>query len=177
MKTYFFVFAAMLALSVSTLGQAATRVVSETKDSSVGATPAIARERFDPSRDPKLDLQKAVVKAKADGKRIILDIGGEWCGWCVFMDKFFVQNPELGKLRDDNFIWVKVNFSEENENAAFLSSYPSREGYPHLYVLDENGKLLHSEDTSVLEKGKGYDLQKFTDFLKAWLPKKSASEN
>src|SRR5438132_12080316 len=83
----------------------------------------IAREKFDPARDPKIDLQKAVETAKKDGKRIIIDLGGEWCGWCVYMDKFFVQNPELAKIRDDNFVWVKVNYSDENENKAFLSSY------------------------------------------------------
>ena len=125
-----------------------------------------------PTRDPKIDLQKAVEQAAKDSKRIILDVGGEWCGWCVYMDKFIVQNPELAKIRDDNFVWVKVNYSPANENPTFLSPYPQPAGFPHLYVLDEKGKLLYSEDTSLLEKGEEYDLAKFTKFLKTWSPKK-----
>src|SRR6059058_319119 len=95
---------------------------------------AFAREKFDPTRDPKADLEAAVVKAKAQGKRIVIDLGGEWCSWCRFMDKFFYDNPELTRLRNDNFVWVKVNFSDENENPAFLAAYPAASGYPHLYV-------------------------------------------
>lgn len=134
------------------------------------------REKFDPLRDPKADLAEAVITATKENKRIILDIGGEWCGWCVYMDKFFYQNPKLDKLRNDNYVWIKVNMSEENENPAFLSAYPTINGYPHLYVLEADGKLLHSQDTSPLEARKGYDLAKFTAFLKAWVPKRVESK-
>ena len=65
---------------------------------------------------------------------------------------------------------MKVNFSEENENKAFLAAYPEIKGYPHLFVLDADGKLLHSQFTGDLEKGKGYDRGKFFAFLKGWAP-------
>ncbi len=132
------------------------------------------REKFDPKRDPKADLVEAVTKAAAAGKRIILDVGGEWCVWCVYMDRFFVENPPLEKLREDNFVWLKINMGPENENKAFLSAYPEANGYPHLYVLDAAGKLLKSQDTSALEQGNGYNLMKFTEFMRTWSPKKEA---
>ncbi len=128
------------------------------------------REKFDPKRDPAPDLARAIEIASKTGKRIILDVGGEWCHWCVYMDKFFSENADLAKLRDDNYIWVKINFSEENENKPFLAAYPEPAGFPHLYVLDAAGKLLRSQDTSPLEAGSGYDLAKFTEFLKTWAP-------
>lgn len=130
------------------------------------------REKFDPARDPKADLDDAIAKASASNKRIILDVGGEWCGWCVYMDKFFLENPKLSKLRDDNYLWIKINMSEENENEPFLSAYPEIQGYPHLLIMDEKGTLLHSQDTSKLETGKGYNLAAFTNFLKKWAPLK-----
>ena len=128
------------------------------------------RERFDPKKDPKADLGAAIASAAKSGKHIILDVGGEWCVWCVYMDKFLFQNPALAKLRDDNYIWVKINMSPENENKAFLASYPEIAGYPHLMVLDDKGKLIQSQDTSPLEEGKGYNLARFTEFLKKWAP-------
>ncbi|MGB5012910.1 MAG: thioredoxin family protein [Pyrinomonadaceae bacterium] len=140
-------------------------------------TSPFVREKFDPLRDPKSDLAAAIISAAKENKRIILDVGGEWCGWCVYMDKFFYQNPELAKLRDDNYVWMKVNMSPENENSAFLSTYPEPSGYPHLYVLDDKGNMIHSQDTSPLESGKYYDLAKFTEFLKAWAPKKSTAKH
>lgn len=140
------------------------------------AETTIEREKFDPLRNPAEDLKAAVVKAQKENKRIILDVGGEWCIWCRWMDEYFIKNPELTKLRDENFVWLKVNMSEENENTEFLSVYPKAEGYPHLYVLESDGTFLHSQGTAVLEEGKSYDLQKYTEFLKKWSPEKKTAE-
>ena len=107
----------------------------------------------------------------------MLDVGGEWCGWCVYMDKFFYQNTELARIRDENFVWVKINYSEDNENKLFLAAYPAISGYPHLFVLDGDGTLIHSQPTYALEQEKGYNLMKFTEFLKTWSPKKATANN
>lgn len=154
------------------------------------------REKFDPKRDPNLDLIGVIAKAQKENKRIILDVGGEWCTWCIKMDLFLMRNPKLDDLRAKNYIWVKINMSEENENKEFLSKYPEIAGYPHLFVLEKDGSLLKSQDTSEIEepdmpiiiptdvkdkdaflkqeyekrKARTYDLQKFTEFLKKWTP-------
>ena len=125
---------------------------------------------FDPKRDPASDLETAKVEAQRGGKRVLLDVGGEWCSWCHILDRFVEGDAEIRSFRDANYVWMKVNYSEENENQAFLSKYPEIKGYPHLFVLDADGKLLHSQFTGELEKGKGYDRDKFFAFLKAWAP-------
>ncbi|HVO73587.1 MAG TPA: thioredoxin family protein, partial [Ignavibacteriaceae bacterium] len=43
-------------------------------------------EEFDPSRNPAKDLNNAVAEAKRTGKRILLDVGGNWCIWCHYLD-------------------------------------------------------------------------------------------
>jgi hypothetical protein len=56
-----------------------------------------------------------------------------------------------------------------NENYAFLSQYPNIPGYPWLFVLDSDGKLLKSENTDELENGaNGYSAQRIKQFLSAW---------
>ena len=127
--------------------------------------------KYDPGRSAEQDLRNAVTEAQRTGKRILLEVGGEWCSWCHIMDKFFDQNPNLTKLRDTNYVTVKINFSKENENGKFLGQYPKIPGYPHLFVLESNGKLLHSQFTGDLEQGQSYNLQKFTKFLEAWVTK------
>ena len=92
--------------------------------------------KFDPKRDPAKDLAEAVKVAKKQNKRILLDVGGEWCGWCHKLDKFFATNLEAAKILKEKYFVVKVNFSPENENVAFLSKYPKISGYPHLFVLE-----------------------------------------
>ena len=155
-------------------------VADPTQPVSSGNTPAAAdiaavaalSAGFDPARDPFADLETAKVEAKRGGKRVLLDVGGEWCSWCHILDDFIGGDAEIRSFRDANFVWVKVNFSPENENQAFLAQYPEIKGYPHLFVLDNDGKLLHSQFTGELEKGKGYDRKKFFEFLKAWAPAK-----
>jgi thiol:disulfide interchange protein len=132
-----------------------------------------ATEKFDPSRNARKDIEDSIARAKKTHKRIILDVGGEWCIWCHRLDDYFAQNAGLKKLREENFIWLKINFSPENENKELLATYPEIPGYPHLFVLDENGKLLHSQNTGDLEAGKSYDLDKMSAFLKKWSPQKS----
>jgi thioredoxin-related protein len=125
---------------------------------------------YDPARNAAQDIRDAVAEAGREGKRVMLEVGGEWCIWCHHMDDFFEQNAELLAYREKNFIMVKINFSEENKNEQVLSSYPPVNGYPHIFVLDRNGKLLHSQDTGQLEEGKSYNLTKFMTFLKEWSP-------
>ncbi|MGH8851788.1 MAG: disulfide bond formation protein DsbD, partial [Casimicrobiaceae bacterium] len=84
------------------------------------------------------------------------------------MDRFLAADPELRRLRDRNYVWVKINYSEENRTRALLSRLPPVAGYPHLFVLDANGVLLHSQDTSELEEGRGYSRERFRAFLLRW---------
>lgn len=124
--------------------------------------------KFDPNRDPNTDLKAAIDMVKSSNKRIILDVGGEWCIWCHRIDAFMDSTKEVKEYIDKHYVIVKINFSKENKNEKFLSAYPEIQGYPHFFVLDKNGKLLHSQNTGDLEKDKGYDKDKFLSFLQKW---------
>jgi len=131
--------------------------------------------KFDPSRDAAKDVAAAVAKAKAAGKRVIVDVGGEWCVWCHILDGFIEANPDVRSLLDAKYVWVKVNWSPQNKNEALLSKWPAIKGYPHLFVLDGDGKLVHSQDTDVLEQGRGYSRERVTEFLRKWAPAQRAA--
>ncbi|MEI7578054.1 MAG: thioredoxin family protein [Armatimonadota bacterium] len=136
-----------------------------------GAAPAQAlpsEKIFDPSRDAEKDLKAGIRQAAKEKKRILVDVGGNWCSWCHKLDKLFQSDAEIGKLLKAKYVIVKVNFSQENDNKALLSKFPKISGYPHLFVLDAKGKLLHSQDTGLLETGPAHDPVKVMDFLKKW---------
>jgi thioredoxin-related protein len=119
---------------------------------------------FDPTRDSAKDISDAVKLASKQKKNILLDVGGNWCSWCHKLDDLFKSDKEIGKLLK-NFVVVKVNFSQDNENKAVLANYPKITGYPHLFVLDKTGKLIHSQDTGLLETGDHHDPAKVIEFL------------
>ncbi len=161
------------------LRHASVLVVMITLVMSALGRPAIAQDKeervkFDPARDAAKDIENAISEASASGKRIILDVGGEWCSWCHKLDAFFEQNADVNEFMHQNYVVLKVNYSKENKNEEVLSRYPAIKGYPHLFVLDSDGKLLHSQDTGELEAGKQHDRDKVFAFLKAWAPEKGS---
>ena len=129
--------------------------------------------QYDPERDAAADIAAAVAEAKRSKRHVLIEVGGEWCGWCHRLDDYLKANRKLNALLERNFVVVKVNYSPENENEEALSGYPEVAGYPHFFVLDGRGKLLHSQDTAKLEKGKSYHARKFKRFLTRWGPKRS----
>jgi thioredoxin-related protein len=132
------------------------------------STQSTAVEKFDATRDAAGDIKAAVAEAARTNKRVLLDVGGEWCIWCRRLDSLYASHKELKEFLGAHYVPVKVNYSKENKNEAVLSQYPKIPGYPHLFVLDTTGKLLVSQDTGVLEKGKGHDPEKVMNFLKKW---------
>ena len=106
--------------------------------------------------------------AKAN-KKILLEVGGDWCSWCKTLNKFFADHPDLAKLRDSKFVVMKINMGPTNENVPFLSNYPKIPGYPYIFVLDSSGQLLASKDTSSLENHAGnYSADEMKKFFASW---------
>ena len=124
--------------------------------------------KYDPQRNADQDIREAVAEAKRTNRRVLLEVGGEWCSWCHRLDEFFETHPDLIATRDKNFVTLKINFSEENPNKEVLSRYAPIPGYPHLFVLDAEGKLVRSQDTSVFEEGKSYVHERLMTFLTYW---------
>lgn len=125
-------------------------------------------KKFDPSADPQSDVGLAIKEAQNTDKRILLDVGGEWCKWCHMLDEFISNTPEVKSFIEEHYIVVKINYSKENENEKFLMKFPLIKGYPHFFVLDKNGTLLQSQETGSLEEGNGYSREKMMSFLRQW---------
>lgn len=125
---------------------------------------------YDPKRDPTKDLEETLAQARAEQKQVMLFVGGQWCSWCHALTRYFKQNEKVAQILHDRYLIMKVNFSEENENVTFLSKYPAISGYPHLFFLSADGKLLHSQNTGEIEAGVGmaYDEPKVLEMLEKW---------
>jgi thioredoxin-related protein len=125
---------------------------------------------YDMTADPDADLRKATLQAQQENKRILMEVGGEWCIWCHKIDQFMKADPQIMSLLNQHYVVLKVNFSRENKNEKFLSRFPKVPGYPHMFLLEKDGKLLKNQSTTDFESGKGYDSAKFIAFLKQWAP-------
>jgi thioredoxin-related protein len=125
---------------------------------------------YNPEANAREDIGKAVQQAHADGKHVFVQIGGNWCPWCLRFHAFINDDPDIKALLDDNYVFVLLNYSKENKNTDLLKEYdnPGRMGYPVFLILDGKGKLIHTQDSGLLEEGKGYNKNKVMTFLKNW---------
>lgn len=127
--------------------------------------------QFDPRRDPVADLETAKVEAQRGKKRIILEVGNPACDPCHALDDSVEGNGDLRRFRDAHYVWVKINDSAENPNAAFLAQFPQMQGEPpHLLVLDADGTLLAPQSTVEMRKGTVVQTARVMAFLKQWAP-------
>ena len=93
-----------------------------------------------------------------------------WCIWYKKLDQCFDRNEDVSGFLRQNFVVVKVNFILRNKNERVLSRYPEILGFPDLFVFDDAGRLLRSQDTAELEEGDHHDHGKVLAFLRRWAP-------
>jgi thioredoxin-related protein len=136
---------------------------------------SVAQEKpklYNPAADAKADIAAAVKKAAAENKHVFLQLGGNWCGWCILYNNLVTTNDTLKTYMEKNYVTVHVNYSQENFNDEVFASldFPQRFGFPVFVILDSKGKRLHTQNSVYLEKGKGHDPKVVLEFLESWSP-------
>ena len=131
--------------------------------------------------DPMAQIDQALVKAKAEGKFVVCQVGGNWCPWCLKFADFIEKDTAISRMIDENFVYIHVNYNprksqgEEKlaQGRALMKRLHNagRFGYPVFVVLDEEGQVLHLQDSGLLEEGESYNQQKVMSFFKNWTPK------
>ena len=131
---------------------------------------------YDESVDQMVQIDKAVAQADKEGKFVICQGGGNWCRWCLMFADFMSKDSEIMEVVDKNFVYIHVNYNPreraDKTAEAMLKRLgnPGRFGYPVFVVLDEDGNVIHTQDSSFLEEGNGYDKTKVMRFFNNWTP-------
>lgn len=130
--------------------------------------------------NPIEQIDQAVEKAKAEGKFVVCQVGGNWCPWCLKFADFITNDTAISKVIDENFEYIHVNYNprksqgpEQVEQGKALMKRldnAGRFGFPVFVILNEEGKILHIQDSSFLEEGEGYNQEKVLRFFKNWTP-------
>ena len=136
---------------------------------------------YNEDSNPLTQIDQALVKAKSEGKYVICQVGGNWCPWCLRFADFITNDSTVSKVIADNFEYIHVNYNpkksgseEQQQQAKALMKRLNncgRFGFPVFVVLNEDGKVIHIQDSSFLEEGKGYNQKKVLRFFKNWTPR------
>lgn len=130
--------------------------------------------------NPLEQIDQAIGKAKAEGKFVVCQVGGNWCPWCLRFADFISKDTTISKVIDENFEYIHVNYnprkSESEEKQLQAKALMERLnncgrfGFPVFVIIDNEGKLIHIQDSSFLEEGQGYNQEKVLRFFQNWTP-------
>ncbi|MBR3026628.1 MAG: thioredoxin family protein [Bacteroidales bacterium] len=131
--------------------------------------------------NPIEQIDEALAKARKEGKNVVCQVGGNWCPWCLRFADFISRDSTISQVIDQNYVYIHVNYNprktendkekaQQTESMLRRLNNPVRFGFPVFVVLDENGKVIHTQDSSFLEEGNGYDKEKVLRFFNCWTP-------
>ena len=130
--------------------------------------------------NPIEQIEQTVAKAKSGGKFVVCQVGGNWCPWCLRFADFITKDASISKVINENFEYIHVNYNprksqgEEKmeQGRALMKRLDNcgRFGFPVFVVLNEEGKVIHIQDSSFLEEGQSYNQEKVLRFFKNWTP-------
>ncbi len=126
---------------------------------------------YDPGRDAFSDGKAALALAAKSGRKVLIEVGGDWCTWCHVLERVIHENPELERMLRQHYVLLKVNVSEGNDNNDFMRDMPILHGYPQLFVARRNGDIVHAQDPSEFIVHGSYDPELILAFLKRWAGK------
>ena len=64
---------------------------------------------YNPEADARADISAAVKQAKAENKHVLLQIGGNWCPWCVRLHGMETTDTQIDSLLKADYVLLMVN--------------------------------------------------------------------
>jgi thioredoxin-related protein len=156
----------LLLLSGLLASLAALPHTARAADALKSARPKIYNES---ANGPKL-IADATAAARQGNKRVLLQFGANWCGWCHKLHKLFDSDQPIRETLKGSYVVALIDVNK-GHNADLIAKYGAeRLGLPFLVVLDADGKHLATKNSAELEEGDHHSPQKVLAFLKQWTP-------
>ena len=157
-------FIAMLAVTLSAM-------TAHAQDEAETAPKKVYNEQINPLEQ----IDQALVQASSEGKFVVCQVGGNWCPWCLRFADFITNDSTINAVIEQNFVYIHANYhprkaGEVGEALMKRLNNAGRFGFPVLVILDEQGKVIHIQDSGLLEEGKGYNKEKVLRFFQNWTP-------
>jgi hypothetical protein len=138
---------------------------------SLAELPVITMKPYDESANANAAVAAAFARARHSGKRVLIDLGGNWCGDCVVLANVMAL-PELKPFLAAHFEMVSVDVGRFNKNLQIPARFGIRtrlKGVPAILVVEPNGTtLVDAGRVSALEDARHMTPQGLADWLAQW---------
>ncbi|MCC6795934.1 MAG: DUF255 domain-containing protein [Candidatus Hydrogenedentes bacterium] len=119
------------------------------------ATAAERKPIYDESGNGEQLIQAALEKAAKENKRVLIQWGGNWCGWCHLLHDVFQSDKAIADRLAKSFVIVLI---DTNSNKQLIEKYDAKlQGVPYLTFLNADNTVAGHHDTGSLEIGSKHD--------------------
>jgi thiol-disulfide isomerase/thioredoxin len=137
---------------------------------SIAALPIVERYPYDENADADAAVAAAFTRAHRSHKRVLIDLGGNWCGDCIVLANI-MQLPEVKAFVASHFEVVVVDVGRETKNLQIPARFGVNlaSGVPTVLIVEPNGKtLVDARHIAALEDARHMTPQGIVDWLAQW---------
>ncbi len=126
---------------------------------------------YDEKADATKDVAAAVARAKRENKRVLIQWGANWCGWCKWLAGTMKKDSTVRRTLMYEYEVVHVDVGQFDKHMDLAKSLGADfKAIPFLTVLDADGKALAQQNTEPFETNEGgkqgHDAKKLDAFFK-----------
>jgi hypothetical protein len=129
--------------------------------------PVVIMQPYDEKANADADVAAAFARAQKSHKRVLIDLGANWCGDCIILANF-VRLPEINRFVEGHYETVVVDVGRFNRNLQIPARFGFTQrlvGVPTLLVATPDGKLLNQNDVFAVADARSMTPQAIADYL------------
>lgn len=124
--------------------------------------------QYNESADAKADVAATLARAKATGKHVLLDFGGNWCPDCRILAGV-LELDEVKAAVNETFEVAMVDVGRFNQNLDIAAAYGVKiTAVPTVIILDPQGNFMNAGPPTALSNARAMKPQAIVDTIFGW---------
>jgi thiol:disulfide interchange protein len=129
--------------------------------------PVLTMQPYDEAANADAQVSAAFARAQKSHKRVLIDLGGNWCVDCIILANF-VKLPEMHRFMAAHYEEVSVDVGRFNRNLQIPARFgftKRLEGVPALLIATPDGKLVNGDNIFATADARNMTPQALADYL------------
>jgi thiol:disulfide interchange protein len=129
--------------------------------------PVVTLQPYDEAANADAQVAAAFARAQKSHKRVLIDLGGNWCVDCLILANF-VRLPEMRRFMAAHYEEVLVDVGRFNRNLQIPARFgitKRLEGVPALLIATPDGKLVNAGDIFAVSEAQSMTPQTLASYL------------
>lgn len=129
--------------------------------------PVVTMQPYDEAANADAQVAAAFARAQKSHKRVLIDLGGNWCVDCLVLSNF-LRLPEMHRFMNAHYEEVLVDVGRFNRNLQIPARFgitKKLEGVPALLIATPDGKLVNGNNIFATADAHNMTPQALADYL------------